>query len=1669
MQPVNPSFETLVNNAQRFPIGRVSVYETTKSVPSLGFNAAYYAIGQETDMDVVDWWSGLPTTNPTGVLDEGTFLSGSSIIEESTIMAFDWGVAGVPPPISGRNDLWAMRQYGFFFARFSGVYTFHMDSSPHTQMRMVFDSSVAQFEDDDSVVVDRWAGSNYEKTRQELHWDSPSLVAGTWYPIQIEFHVPKQSDPQNVSTYLCMKYEEPDATTDLDLWGNSGGDIVPDYQSDVGIKKVLSAGVVNTTNSFLSPIVIPWASGFSGSRRQGQSTDFNFTVPIPATTNIEVQTAALDTEIEVDSVDGFPTEGALGIGTNPDSMDIVTYTGLDTANNKFTGVSGVGVNVVGALVNQLLGLDNNQYVAGYDALTGAFGPIKGFRLIQIEGGLYDGTSTDYYSDRIWGNLSQNPIIDRDNKSVSWIVRDSSWMLNRKYDKNYPNQASYSMAGYYEAFTSTNPEGVARPICYDRWTSGNAVRDIFMLAGVDPVLLFQRERIAISASPAFASDYGRYLVSGDLILDGNPRYGHPESIEQLSPDDRYMWQFGYGTTLFENIAEIVRVFAYNFGFTPNGFAKSQPIGLPDNELIISDAEVTSVDTAQTWLDKASTGALSAFKAKYIEPDGTPSVGMKVLLSAQFFNDLDLIVGRHSGASQVIKLKVDGVFQTSLIIDGQTVAGTGGGGDEFDITRSAGDWFFNDGVDTSGFNPSIIKIAAPVAYTSKAVELEVVSGVIRFNAFFLYSNSSRTTIRDIDETVMSTLRMEKDIENQRNEIAVIGALQGVARTVDGQIINTNNPIYIHVVSRSTDLGSIYDSSSKNYIGHIVSTEIYDERILDQERADYVSIFALREYREQLASGAAEIMFDPRLDILDSIGMTDVHSNVMDGRQVWLSSISEIYAIDAAGIPSYTTRINDATQREPLPSMRFKPEPDLSDWDGEPIVNINLFYRGYRAAGNDASQVAQVITIANSPGWVVNMWAGYFISDETGHLYEIESNTADTVTLVEFPSIWEGINWAITFDPLDAENGEPIDIRYDQISNAKVEIQIVGKNGRLIANLNEDTRDTIVNWGPNKRILWNGEVQFGAREGRVDYLVSKYTLFEFREKLPIAIRFISKIQNQSTGAEETVSIVSHSENIDGTTIYTEPFIHSTTREGEVTLHNPNGAAKIIPRILDGGYYIGARASGNVSGSDNTIIDAGRLIEVIDQGGGLYRLMIEGRGSGGFNPFSLNEFNGKWVMSGKSGAVSEIIDTGFDADDGWIEIQMPNAVTAADYLKHSGFEGTFNLWRNGDLSDTRDDAEYPWLKIVENQHQSIAFKQSDNSGLGLKLKFTSPDFWVENINENMFLDGISIVASSGSLEIMLQAKFKTICENELTINYEGNIYTIPAGSDIKLAQNGAGGNQSALDPDDNNRYSSGILDSGFKSLNISFQIYWSKYYPTKLWMSAGQSPDAHNPTEGTFVIADIINLKPRGRSQRSVFIRCPKIAPKAKSFVMAPYMEIHQIASGDIITQAQIDAGRRPVNRNTAGEIGNILTENLDFELDLPAYNEFTAARDLFVTVNPSSLQQSDGPSESLYFWRSLTNGNTPDRVVWEFLIKQVIFDRIGRTPLNLPDFDIFDQEDQEEVTSTDFTFTDWNAIVAFWHPESGFTTRLIQGGTNWEFIKFNASNLNLQRLLPISEWIK
>ena len=139
-------------------------------------------------------------------------------------------------------------------------------------------------------------------------------------------------------------------------------------------------------------------------------------------------------------------------------------------------------------------------------------------------------------------------------------------------------------------------------------------------------------------------------------------------------------------------------------------------------------------------------------------------------------------------------------------------------------------------------------------------------------------------------MGTLAMVEDITNQSNEVGIICAHRGVEASGEWVVINPDNPVFIHTVARRIDVGSVYDENVPNYVGDTLPVEVFDERILDQERANLVAEAVLDRYRISAIEGSTTILFDPRLEPADSISLTDQHTKMLLATQAWIGEIYE-----------------------------------------------------------------------------------------------------------------------------------------------------------------------------------------------------------------------------------------------------------------------------------------------------------------------------------------------------------------------------------------------------------------------------------------------------------------------------------------------------------------------------------------------------------------------------------------------------------------------------------------------------------------------------------------------------------------------------------------------------------------------------------------------------------
>jgi len=617
MQPVQSEFNTLIEDTRFKPVSRIKVFPTAKTVPSLGFKVAFYDVANDSDMVVGDWWdeSGVTLAYPisTGEIDD--------IIEPSSTIGFDWGVNGSPVPLS-KGHLFAVRWQGFFFARYSGVYKFLLNTGKHSRLRIEFNNSYRTLKDpDDDSTVSNWTTPGIENgTKKELYAETSSLTAGNWYQIQIEFWSPEVKTPLSEPNFLSVLYEEPqNATTIYDEWGNSGGNVISDYESDYPIAKPLSAGVVNcstpsgvrtsvTTGNvgFLVGSELTQVTRIVGEHSREEASQYSFDLPIPNATTLIDAVSANDTTINVESTDGFPSAGVAKI-----DGDIFTYTGKTLTT--LTGVPSSGAMAVIDHDDSSVVSINGAGDYPFNPTSHSFGVIKAMRLCTIEIGYQDfeTSPTNYYAHRIWGLVYPNPMVIRnmDGSDVLTVsVRDIRMLLTVDYFKNYPDFASYSLARYYRDSYLSEPDGIDRPVAYDRWSVQRAVRDILIKANIDPVLLYARQRKTVQGGANFAEDYSDYLIRSESQLDSNVKYGKPNATLEEDADDLYNWFFGYGSYFLDGISELAQNFLYQFGIQPDGKAVFSPINIPSKVYNDDSAEDNGINPSTIPLEVTSPNTL-----------------------------------------------------------------------------------------------------------------------------------------------------------------------------------------------------------------------------------------------------------------------------------------------------------------------------------------------------------------------------------------------------------------------------------------------------------------------------------------------------------------------------------------------------------------------------------------------------------------------------------------------------------------------------------------------------------------------------------------------------------------------------------------------------------------------------------------------------------------------------------------------------------------------------------------------------------------------------------------------------------------------------------------------------------------------------------------------------
>lgn len=260
------------------------------------------------------------------------------------------------------------------------------------------------------------------------------------------------------------------------------------------------------------------------------------------------------------------------------------------------------------------------------------------------------------------------------------------------------------------------------------------------------------------------------------------------------------------------------------------------------------------------------------------------------------------------------------------------------------------YYYDGIDPqTNINPCSINLISNVAYDNYLVRITRLSNVqagstnyLRVDGLMVYAEDSNQVVRTYytgdsvkDGTVVSLSVTDSGVD-LRNDTIVVGRLLGAeVPGNDGErVLNPNNPTSEYIISRATDVASIYDPDAINYVGMPRQTIQIAPEIASYDRARYWSTTFINRYRNPGKQPEYEIIGDPLIEKKDCIAIYDEGKGTVDTfNKFWITSIDESYEKK-----NYLAKIN-TTSYEPWESYTPRLTPDIADYNNLPMINISL----------------------------------------------------------------------------------------------------------------------------------------------------------------------------------------------------------------------------------------------------------------------------------------------------------------------------------------------------------------------------------------------------------------------------------------------------------------------------------------------------------------------------------------------------------------------------------------------------------------------------------------------------------------------------------------------------------------------------------------------------------
>jgi hypothetical protein len=489
-------------------------------------------------------------------------------------------------------------------------------------------------------------------------------------------------------------------------------------------------------------------------------------------------------------------------------------------------------------------------------------------------------------------------------------------------ENYPDKISYAAFGYFSQDSSVEP--IRDITAYDQWPLEHAIKDLCVRGGIDPKLFYGIRRVNNSNGTITDIDdevknkqyyFRAKTLSGDLLQLQRPsRYGNAGAgFSSLRPsDDEYIYKPEVSKSVLDYCRELSDSLGYDFRTNTLGYVVLASRNNPQR--FAKFAGGTS---------QISTTAIQGTYKEYTSPFNNSNT----VNAAR----VDLVVGRKDTLGTVN-------YSVHIMSGSQVASGTI---NLALVGETAGVFFYDNRFSVDGSNQAVFQL-----YTGKWGKYEVRTsrnaGTIWLDSILQYDYDPFTTSLPeslLTDKTVEQLRTQANSQETANHVVVVGKRKA-AITDSQKTGNPNNPEIEYYVAAGADPSSIWDTNANNYVGGKVSILIVDQKISDQDYANWAAQTLLTRQRDPGPSTEITLPVVPVIEPRDPIDVADqAYQSVTSSTNQWVVSYSEEYTNTSA-----IMRITTTTYSE-IPS--YEPRQDLAvatidtTYAGQPVINFNIQY--------------------------------------------------------------------------------------------------------------------------------------------------------------------------------------------------------------------------------------------------------------------------------------------------------------------------------------------------------------------------------------------------------------------------------------------------------------------------------------------------------------------------------------------------------------------------------------------------------------------------------------------------------------------------------------------------------------------------------------------------------